>query len=125
MEAATTAFLAVVVVGVAAGSAVTTVDHAAHSSLPSPCRFTVVEMDHMLRVTTTTTACGHRMAHRKWKEIRQQPGTAGPGNMLGSCLVPCHFRCDIHPIRPVLGRWKTGKIEPEPEPEQTCNIVEY
>ena len=47
MEAATTAFLAVVVVGVAAGSAVTTVDHAAHSSLPSPCRFTVVEMDRL------------------------------------------------------------------------------
>ena len=46
MEAATTAFLAVVVVGVAAGSAVTTVDHGAHapSSLPSPCRFKVVEM---------------------------------------------------------------------------------
>jgi len=37
---AVAAFLAVVVVGVAAGSAVTTVDHGAHSpsSLPSPCR---------------------------------------------------------------------------------------
>ena len=22
------------------------------------------------------------MAHRKWKEIKQQPGTADPGNML-------------------------------------------
>ena len=41
------------------------------------------------------------MAHRKWKEIKQQPGTAGPGNMLGCCLVYFHFRCDIHPIRPV------------------------
>ena len=29
-----------------------------------------------------TTACGHRMAHRKWKETKQQPGTAGPSNML-------------------------------------------
>ena len=40
------------------------------------------------------------MAHRKWKEARQLPGTAGPGNMLGCCLVSFHFRCDIH-IRPV------------------------
>ena len=31
------------------------------------------------------------MAHRKWKEAKQQPGTAGPGNMLGSCLVSFHF----------------------------------
>ena len=31
------------------------------------------------------------MAHRKWKEIKQQPGTAGPGSMLGCCLVPFHF----------------------------------
>lgn len=47
MEAATTAFLAVVVVGVAAGSAVTTVDHGAHapSSLPSPCR-PLMKRDH-------------------------------------------------------------------------------
>ena len=38
-----------------------------------------------------TTACGHRMAHRKWKETKQQPGTAGPDNMLGCCLVSFHF----------------------------------
>ena len=25
----------------------------------------------------------HRMQHRIWKETKQQPGTAGPGNMLG------------------------------------------
>ena len=37
------------------------------------------------------TACGHRMANRKWKETKQLPGTAGPGNMLGSCLVSFHF----------------------------------
>ena len=35
--------------------------------------------------------CGHRMAHRKWKETKQEPGTAGPGNMLGCCLVSFHF----------------------------------
>ena len=27
------------------------------------------------------------MAHRKWKEAKQLPGTAGPGNMLGCCLI--------------------------------------
>ena len=27
------------------------------------------------------------MAHRKWKENKQQPGRAGPGNMLGCCLL--------------------------------------
>ena len=35
--------------------------------------------------------CAATMAHRKWKETKQQPGTAGPGNMLGSCLVSFHF----------------------------------
>ena len=32
-----------------------------------------------------------RMANRIWKEAKQQPGTAGPGNRLGSCLVSFHF----------------------------------
>ena len=36
-----------------------------------------------------------RMAHRKWKETKQEPGTAGPGNMLGCCLVSLHFLCYI------------------------------
>ena len=31
------------------------------------------------------------MAHRKWKETKLQPGTAGPGNMPGSCLTSFHF----------------------------------
>ena len=26
-----------------------------------------------------------------WKEAKQQPGTAGPGNMLGCCLVSFHI----------------------------------
>ena len=42
------------------------------------------------------------MSHRKLKETKQQPGTARPANILGCCLVSFHFRCDIHPIRPVL-----------------------
>ena len=42
-----------------------------------------------------TTACGHRIAHRKWKETKLQPGTAGPGNMLGCCTISFHFRWAI------------------------------
>ena len=30
------------------------------------------------------------MGHRKWKENKLQPGTAGPGNMLGCCLISVH-----------------------------------
>ena len=37
------------------------------------------------------TACGYRMAHRKRKDPKLQPGTAGPGSMIGSCLVSFHF----------------------------------
>ena len=43
------------------------------------------------------------MAHRKWKEIKQQPGKAGPGNILGCCLVSLCFHRDIHSIHPVEG----------------------
>ena len=32
-----------------------------------------------------------RMAHREWKETKQEPGTARPGNMLGCCLISFHF----------------------------------
>ena len=32
-----------------------------------------------------------RMAHRKWKETKQPPGTAEPGNMLGCCINSFHF----------------------------------
>ena len=41
------------------------------------------------------------MAHRKWKETKQQSGTAGPGNMLGCCLINFHFLWAIHPIHDV------------------------
>ena len=41
------------------------------------------------------------IAHRKWKEIKQQPGTARPGNLLGCCLLSFHFLWSIHPIHPV------------------------
>ena len=39
----------------------------------------------------TTTVLVLRMAHRKWEKTKQQPGTAGPGNMLGCCLISFHF----------------------------------
>ena len=49
------------------------------------------------------------MSHRKGKETKQQPGTAGPGNILGCCLVSLRFLCNIHSIHPVqnikLGIW--------------------
>ena len=41
------------------------------------------------------------MAHRIWKEAKQLPGTAGPGNMLGCSLIFFPFLWAIHPIRPV------------------------
>ena len=46
-----------------------------------------------------------RMAHRIWKETNQEPGTAGPGNMLGSCLVSFHFLWAILSTRTVDKRW--------------------
>ena len=40
----------------------------------------------------------------KMKCVYRADGVDGrqTGNMLGCCLVSFHFRCDIHPIRPVL-----------------------
>ena len=32
------------------------------------------------------------LPYRKWKEIKLQPGTSVPGNMLGCCLIYFHFR---------------------------------
>ena len=31
------------------------------------------------------------MAQKKFKETKQEPGTAGPDNMLGCCLISFHF----------------------------------
>ena len=42
------------------------------------------------------------MSHRKQKETKQQPVTAGPGNILGCCLVYLSFLCDIHSIHSVF-----------------------
>ena len=58
-------------------------------------------MDKEVREYVITGRMGW-MAYRKWKETKQLPGTAGPGNMLGCCLISFHYLCDIHPIHPVL-----------------------
>ena len=52
------------------------------------CSFLVrnSEMCNFTLADTASTACGHRMANRKWKETKQLPG-----NMLGNCLVSFHF----------------------------------
>ena len=41
------------------------------------------------------------MAHRKWKEIKQQPSMLPGPAVPGSCLASFYFRWAIHPIRPV------------------------
>ena len=41
------------------------------------------------------------MSHRKWRDTKQQPGTGGPGNILGCCLVSLRFLCDLHTIHNV------------------------
>ena len=39
------------------------------------------------------------MSHRERKlSSSRQPGTAGPGNILGCCLVSLCLLCDIHSI---------------------------
>ena len=46
-----------------------------------------------------------RMGHRKWKETKQEPGTAGPGNMLGCCLNSFHFLWAILSTSTVHGKY--------------------
>ena len=60
-----------------------------------PCRFY-----HLAEFCTGRMGL---MAHRKLKEIKQQPGKSGPGNMLGCCLLSFYFLWAINPIRPVVG----------------------
>ena len=48
------------------------------------------------------TACGHRMANRKWKASKQQPSMLSGPAVPGYSLVSFHFLWAIHPIRPVL-----------------------
>ena len=49
------------------------------------------------------------------QEKDSKPGTAGPGNILGCCLVSLHFLCDIHFIYSVeLGCRNPLDIVPQP-----------
>ena len=60
------------------------------------------------------TECMEWMSHRKWKETKQQPGTAGPGDILLCCLVSLFFLCDIHSIHSVqrtIWNWSLVKRE--------------
>ena len=38
-----------------------------------------------------STACGHRMAHRKWKESKQQPSMLPGPAVPGCCYISFHF----------------------------------
>ena len=59
-----------------------------HASRESFVPFTNYAL--LVRCAGHYTACGHRMAYRKWKETKQQLGTAEPGNMLGCRLISFH-----------------------------------
>ena len=52
---------------------------------------------------------------REWKETKQQPGTAGPGKMLGCCLVSFHFlwgKLSMHTVYDILKTF--GFFDPLP-----------
>ena len=71
-------------------------DSIAFSCVPSSWLLAQLEVGNLQKPWKETysrpcTACGHRMAHRKWKETDLPPDTDGPGNMLGCCLVSFHF----------------------------------
>ena len=71
--------------------------HGEESDLESECKRMI---SNIYRRVHSTGRMGW-MAHQKWKEAKQLPGTAGPGKMLGCCLISFHFLWAIHPIRPV------------------------
>ena len=61
------------------------------------------------------------MAHRIWKETKQELGTDGPGKLLGCCLVSFHFLWAIlYSPKPTLdaklaaGEKETCGTEPPP-----------
>ena len=54
------------------------------------------------------------MSHRKQKDTKQQPGTAGPGNIFGCCLVSLRFLCDIHCIHYIQEIHFTNILVPIP-----------
>ena len=53
------------------------------------------------------------MAHRKWKESKQQPKMLPGPAVPGCCLVSFCFLCDIHSVQSYLARAQThreGKV---------------
>ena len=63
-------------------------------------------MDHTVLVL--------RMANRIWKETKQEPGTAGPGNKLGYCLISFHFLWVI---------LSTSTVNPDQENSSYCSAL--
>ena len=55
-----------------------------------------------------STACGHKMAHRKWKETKQQPRMLSGPAVPGCCLVSLHIPRDILSTSTVLPASKEG-----------------
>ena len=76
----------------------------------------IVQDNHMIRMCIPWESTGRMgwMAHRKWKEIKQQPSMLPGPAVSGCCLVSFHFMWAIHPIRPVhtysLGRQLVPKV---------------
>ena len=62
-----------------------------HYSRESLLASAAMVIGHCLTRSDVTTVRVDSLPHRKWREIQQQPGTAGPGNMLGCCLIYFHF----------------------------------
>ena len=64
-----------------------------------------------------TTACGHRTAHRKWKETKQQPRLLPGPAVPGSCLVSFHFLWAIlcpqavHPGKKDISEYDTPAVQ--------------
>ena len=62
------------------------------------------------------TACGHRMAHRKWKEIKQQPRLL-PGPAVPGCsLISFHFLRAILCLQAVVNFSRTEPWIMYPKP---------
>ena len=65
-----------------------------------------------------------RMAQRKWKDTKQQPCTAGPGNMLGCCLIYFHFQWAILSTSTVHS-WFESQITKKYETRHTSLLSTY
>ena len=62
------------------------------------------------------TACGHRMAHRKWKETKHQPSLLPGPSVPGCSLVSFHFLWAILCPQAVLKSYELSKrAAPKPD----------